>query len=140
MATLVTPADYPAIRLLLGLDEVTLPDLTIAADPFVPAAEQEVADRIGAPLAGLMGDEAVRAKQAAIHLAAAKLAPALAAELSVTRERFADQFEYTRSDRAPSPLERAAGLRAEAERWLEPLLRTVTFASVFQRATGRRGA
>lgn len=55
------PADFDAIRALLGVSETTVPDATIEATPFLPAVESEVTAVI-IDYATLSGDNATRLK------------------------------------------------------------------------------
>lgn len=76
--TLLTSADYPAIRAALdtSLDATLLPDAIIALPTFLGAAELEVAQRD--PAAGTRtGDDLARVKLAVVYLCAANLAPSV---------------------------------------------------------------
>lgn len=136
----LTTAQYPAIRAALDvtLTEAQLPNTVIAAAPYHPAAEAEVARRLGALAEDAEG--AAGAQRAVLYLTAARLLPALPA---VTRRVLGDTaIQYA----APAAAaERAAGFRRAAAAELDALLAELggtpaaTAPTVFTLA-GRGGA
>lgn len=99
-----TTADYPAVRAALDvtLTDARLPDSVIAAAPFHPAAEAEVARRLGDLAVSAQGSEGAR--RAVILLTAVRLLPSLP---NVTRRVLGDTaIQYA----APVVTERRAAL------------------------------
>ncbi len=116
----LTTAQYPAIRVAIDvtITEAKLPDATIAQAPYHPAAEAEVAARLGILLAAATGQEG--AKRAVILLTAAKLVPALP---SITRRTIGDSTTtYQREKQG----DRARALRRDALDELAALKMTLT--------------
>lgn len=137
---ILSGTDYPAIRAAIDVSITPndLKDAVIGLDIYVGAAERELLDRV-ADAASKTGDDLKRVKAALVYLTAARLCPAVvritsqsmtARDLSWSRETF-------------DPEERAADLRAKAEREIAELLTpeeaTIARPTMFMVAPGRRG-
>lgn len=129
-----------AIRELLGLDETIIPDSLIDSPLIGGRVEAGVLAEVGPPdylLRPLPEQEAMR-RAVAYRVAAALLGTgAVRDELSVTQERFGQQYTVTRSGDVDGW---AAELNAAAARELAPLLPTGGGIAHFRLARGRRGA
>ena len=124
MAILTAPDDYQEVRETIDvtLDDVLLPDATIARDAFAGAAEREVLARD--PLAAGYppgSDEAMSVRLACIYLTAARIAPSVPVLLS---ENVAPGISYARS--AVDMDETAARLRSLAGRVFDSYLPSST--------------
>lgn len=146
MAVTVLDAELMAsIRTLLGVDAATLPD-AVLTDPLLGGAvEAEVLAAIG----GLPYAQRPEAEQAAIRRAVAYEAAARALEsgplreaLSLTSERFSDQYQVQRNATEVDRRGWVSRLRAQGRAALEPLLpkARASFLGMFALAHGGRGA
>jgi hypothetical protein len=139
--TILDAGSYDQIRAAvdLALDAILLPDATIEQGGFAVAAEQEVLEReaLVLPTAINAAEQALHRQQAAIYLAAARVAQVLPA---LTQQTLGDsRFSRTGFD----PARRHASLRTLAERelalYLEPT-KAVHIQQQFWLVKGRRGA
>lgn len=131
--TLITLADYPAVRsaLDLRLNATILPDSIIALPPFHPAAELEVLRR-DPSAASRTGDDLTRVKLATIYLTAALLAPSVP---RVLQQSLGD------SSFSVQPVDwqnTSARLRSLANDLLDQVLDATAFGH-FDLGQGRRG-
>lgn len=128
-----------AIRELLGVDETLVPDALIDSPLIGQRIEAQVLAEIGPPdflLRPIAEQEAIR-RIIAHRIAAALLGTGtLRDEMSVTQERFGQQYTVTR---ASNLTEWAAELEAIAASELAKLTQTGTLHH-FMLARGRRGA
>lgn len=138
---LLTADTYDQIRhaVDLALDNQILPDQTLEEGGFAVAAEQEVIEReaLVLPTAINAAEQAIHRQQAAIYLAAARVAQVLPA---IIQQQLGDS-RYSRA--AFESEKRHAQLRLLAERELTTYLdptKQVHIQQQFWLAKGRRGA
>lgn len=135
-ATILTPADFPAVRAAIdvGLDSAALPDAVIALPIYQGAAERAIAAKVPG-WDSLTGDLAARVEAATIYLTAALLCPAVP---QLTRETMPD---YAYQALVSDPSARAAQLTRLADAELAVVLGETgqdALPTFFTLAYGRR--
>lgn len=136
--TILTPAEYPAIRAAidLALDETTLPDAVIELPIFLAAADLDLKTR-DPDWATRTGDQLTQLTNAAIYLTAARIAPSVP---RLQREVFGD---YSYQLQTIDWEARAAALNSMADGTLDLILDPGDTVSdrptTFSTAAGGRG-